>query len=159
LSNHIDLTLVAGMVSAMVGGAESPVAREMASAGERDLYSWKGNTAEVEFLHVLDEGVCPVEVKAGNREHSKSAGVFASRNQSPVVLNLGSWNYHRRGRTCFLPLYATVFFLPLIRFPPSELPATLCHPRSRVFGESTCDEGPAAAAVRETASTIFGYRG
>lgn len=93
--------------------AESLVAQEMICMGDRELYSWKRNTAEVEFLHVLDEGICPVEVKVGKSKNSKSAGVFASRYESPVVFKLGAWNYRKRGRTCFLPLYAAVFLRAL----------------------------------------------
>lgn len=89
--------------------AESYVAQEMIAAGKQNLFSWMHNTAEVEFVLQQEKGIYPVEVKAGRRPNSKSAGVFASRYDSPCILKLGSWNFHSRGRTNFIPLYAAGF--------------------------------------------------
>ncbi len=89
--------------------AESYVAQEMITAGKQNLFSWMHNTAEVEFVLQQEKGIYPVEVKAGRRPNSKSAGVFASRYDSPCILKLGSWNFHSRGRTNFIPLYAAGF--------------------------------------------------
>lgn len=50
-----------------------------------------------------------IEVKAGKRTNSKSAGVFASRYNSPCIVKLGAWNSRTRGRTHFIPLYAAGF--------------------------------------------------
>ena len=89
--------------------AESLVAQEMIAAGERNLYSWRENTAEVEFLLHHEDRIYPIEVKAGRRVNSKSAGVFASRYNSPFIVKLGAWNFRSRRRTRFIPLYAAGF--------------------------------------------------
>lgn len=86
--------------------AESLVAQEMIAVGGQALYSWKENTAEVEFLQQQENSIYPIEVKAGRRANSKSAGVFASRYNSPCIVKLGAWNFRTRGRTHFIPLYA-----------------------------------------------------
>ena len=95
--------------------AENLVAQEMIAAGEQALYSWKENTAEVEFLLQQENRIYPIEVKAGRRANSKSAGVFASKYNSPCIVKLGAWNFRTRGRTHFIPLYAAGFVSPFLK--------------------------------------------
>ncbi|MCD4776366.1 MAG: AAA family ATPase [Candidatus Aegiribacteria sp.] len=86
--------------------AESFVAQEFSAAGVEPNIAWKENTAEVEFLLQKRNDVIPVEVKAGRRSHSRSAGTFAGKYDPPEIVKLGYWNFRKRGITRFIPLYA-----------------------------------------------------
>ena len=86
--------------------AESFAAQELNAAGAEPKIAWKENTAEVEFLLQKQDHVIPVEVKAGRRSHSRSAGTFAGKYDSPEIIKLGYWNFRKRGITRFIPLYA-----------------------------------------------------
>ena len=67
---------------------------------------------EVEFLLQKQNDVIPVEVKAGRRSHSRSAGTFAGKYDPPEIIKLGYWNFRKRGITRFIPLYAASMLKP-----------------------------------------------
>ncbi len=92
--------------------AESFVAQELSAGGVEPKIAWKENTAEVEFLLQKQNDVIPVEVKAGRRSHSRSAGTFAGKYDPPEIIKLGYWNFKKRGITRFIPLYAASMLKP-----------------------------------------------
>ncbi len=59
--------------------AENFVAQEFRCGGASEIYSWKGRTAEVEFLREVNGNVLPVEVKSGQVTQAKSLKVFAEK--------------------------------------------------------------------------------
>jgi predicted AAA+ superfamily ATPase len=89
--------------------AENFVAQELTASGMNQLHSWQGGKAEVEFV-IQSEGISiPVEVKAGRRTQAKSAGIFAGKYASPLIVKLGFWTNSLTGDnkpTLKLPLYA-----------------------------------------------------
>jgi len=89
--------------------AENFVAQELTASGMNHLHSWQEGKAEVEFV-IQSKGMSiPVEVKAGRRTQAKSAGIFASKYSSPLVIKLGFWTNSLTGKnkpTLKLPLYA-----------------------------------------------------
>lgn len=89
--------------------AENFVAQELTASGMSQLHGWQGGKAEVEFV-IQSEGISiPVEVKAGRRTQTKSAGIFAGKYASPLIVKLGFWTNSLIGYnkpTLKLPLYA-----------------------------------------------------
>ncbi len=89
--------------------AENFVAQELTASGMNKLHSWQEGKAEVEFVIHSDGISIPIEVKAGRRTQAKSAGIFAGKYASPLVIKLGFWTNsltNRNKPTLKLPLYA-----------------------------------------------------
>jgi len=59
--------------------AENAVLTELVYAGKKDVYTWRGKTAEIEFLLQHGDGVIPVEVKAGINTKAKSMKWFREK--------------------------------------------------------------------------------
>lgn len=59
--------------------AENFVAQEFLCSGEKELYSWRKNTSEVEFLREVNGNIIPIEVKSGWVTQSKSLKVFIDK--------------------------------------------------------------------------------
>lgn len=89
--------------------AENFVAQEIACAQESmdHIYSWKENTAEVEFLKEGPNHVIPVEVKSGHVTRAKSIKVFADKYEPPyrVILSAKNLNIDKEHRIRKYPLY------------------------------------------------------
>jgi predicted AAA+ superfamily ATPase len=86
--------------------AESYVACQLAAAG-RSLYYWQsGNTAEVDFLLQYDEGIIPLETKAGRWTVSPSMRVFAERFRPPYCVKVSTRNFGLENGVRSVPLYA-----------------------------------------------------
>lgn len=85
--------------------AENFVAQEFLCVGERKLYSWQENTAEVEFLQQINGKAIPIVVKSGGV--TKSLHVFATKYNSPVRIILSAKNIQINERTgvYHYPLY------------------------------------------------------
>ncbi len=71
---------------------ENFVALEFRYKDSTPLYSWAGNTAEVEFLKEIDGNVYPVEVKAGLSGKLKSLNVFSQKYNSPYRTRISGRN-------------------------------------------------------------------
>lgn len=90
--------------------AENFVAQTIAytSRTSENIYSWKENTSEVEFLKALDGGtIIPIEVKSGFVTHSKSSAVFQEKYKSPYRIILSGKNlyFDKKRSTKYYPLY------------------------------------------------------
>lgn len=74
--------------------AENFVAQELAAAqgSKEHLYSWKENSAEVEFILNQESGLIPLEVKSGLIVRAKSAKVFMKKYNSPYRITLSGQN-------------------------------------------------------------------
>lgn len=79
--------------------AEQFVGQELTAAGHSDLYYWareaKSSSAEVDFLAVVDNRICPVEVKSG----------AAGRLRTGYVLSCAPYGESPEHQLLFLPLY------------------------------------------------------
>jgi predicted AAA+ superfamily ATPase len=65
---------------------ENYVAQVFAAKGY-DLYYWQSDgKAEVDFVLQKEDAVIPVEVKKGQRNRSKSLGIFADKYKSPYSI-------------------------------------------------------------------------
>ena len=74
--------------------AENFVCQELAAAqgSKEHLYSWKEDSAEVEFILNKESNLIPLEVKSGLRVHAKSAKVFMKKYNSPYRITLSGHN-------------------------------------------------------------------
>jgi len=59
--------------------AENAVLNELLCAGAGPIYTWRGTTAEIEFLLPSGNQIIPVEVKAGINTKAKSLQVFREK--------------------------------------------------------------------------------
>jgi predicted AAA+ superfamily ATPase len=56
--------------------AENAVLNELVCAGRGPLFTWRGTTAEIEFLLPCDDRIIPIEVKAGVNTKAKSMQTY-----------------------------------------------------------------------------------
>ena len=63
--------------------AENYAACEFKCFGNKNLFSWQENTAEVEFVREIDGSIFPIEIKSGNITQAKSLKVFADKYSPP----------------------------------------------------------------------------
>jgi predicted AAA+ superfamily ATPase len=87
--------------------AENFVATELLSSNNQSLHSWTGKNSEIEFIHLMKNEVIPVEVKAGNRTHAKSLGVYFKKYSPKFAVKLSARmpNAFRLGGVNQVPLY------------------------------------------------------
>lgn len=71
---------------------ENFIAQEFLYKDSGPLYSWAGNTSEVEFVMEVDGDVYPIEVKAGLSGKLKSLNVFSKKYNSPYRTRLSGRN-------------------------------------------------------------------
>lgn len=86
--------------------AESYVAQELV-AGGIPLYYWMSKgTAEIDFLLETDDGVIPVEVKAGDNVRSKSLVTYCNKYNPCYAIRVSSKNFGYQNMIKSVPLYA-----------------------------------------------------
>ncbi|MBN1684322.1 MAG: AAA family ATPase [Gammaproteobacteria bacterium] len=87
--------------------AENFVATEFINAGIKQLYSWRGKEAEIEFLRELDGQVIPVEVKSGSITQAKSLQAFSNKYQPPYAVIMSAKNLYinKIANVHYYPLY------------------------------------------------------
>ncbi len=87
--------------------AENFVAQEFLCHGQKNLYSWQENTAEVEFLRQQDSKAIPIEVKSGGVTHAKSLHIFAEKYHSPyrVIFSGNNMQVNEKSGVFRYPLY------------------------------------------------------
>jgi len=113
------LAAMAGVQSAMLvqgdaiftsySGAfvENYVAQQISALSDQPLAYWKreGNLAEVDFLHE-NEGIIPIEVKAGINPRSQSLRSYRKRYSPQMAYRLSLLNFCKEAGLVNLPLYA-----------------------------------------------------
>lgn len=87
--------------------AENFVAQEFLCYGQKNLYCWQENTAEVEFLRQQDSKAIPIEVKSGGVTHAKSLHIFAEKYNSPyrVIFSGNNIQMNEKSGVFRYPLY------------------------------------------------------
>lgn len=86
--------------------AENFFLQEFYSYFQKDIYSWNEGTSEIEFLTDLQEGITPIEVKAGINTKAKSLKVFIQKYQphKSYLFSLERLERHDQGLN-YVPLY------------------------------------------------------
>jgi predicted AAA+ superfamily ATPase len=73
----------------------------------RELYYWSYNhSAEVDFIVQYDEGIYPLEVKAGVSRRKTSLVVFGEKFKSRVLSRVTQMNFKKEEYLLNYPLYA-----------------------------------------------------
>jgi predicted AAA+ superfamily ATPase len=87
--------------------AENFVAQELTAAGKTPLYSWKERNSEIEFMHVKNEEIIPVEVKAGTRIQAKSLQQYIKKYNPKNAVIVSAKPPGRKGDSAvrYVPLY------------------------------------------------------
>jgi predicted AAA+ superfamily ATPase len=86
---------------------ENYVASQLA-AKKLTLHYWRSdNNAEVDFLIDTEEGIIPLEVKAGTNKKTPSLRVFLEKNRAPYSVRLTSRNFGFANEIKSIPLYAS----------------------------------------------------
>jgi predicted AAA+ superfamily ATPase len=86
--------------------AENYVACQLAARGVPLFYWRDDNNAEIDFVIDTDEGVIPLEVKAGVRVKSASLEMYRIRFDPPYVIRFSTRNFGSKDGVVSLPLYA-----------------------------------------------------
>jgi predicted AAA+ superfamily ATPase len=86
--------------------AENFTAQELRASGIDKQYCWSGKTSEIEFCVQSGAEVIPIEVKSGNKIHSKSLGVFEERFKPSQSYVFSARNSQCAGIRRFIPIYA-----------------------------------------------------
>lgn len=86
--------------------AENAVLNELLCAGAGPIYTWRGNSSEIEFLLACGNKMVPIEVKAGLNTKAKSMQVFREKYspETAVLLSAQGTNQLDRG-LLHVPLY------------------------------------------------------
>jgi len=86
--------------------AENYVAVALHSKGY-PLYYWQSeNTAEIDFIMQTEDGIVPIEVKAGAHTKSRSLSVFREKYAPKYVLRISAKNFGFENGIKSVPLYA-----------------------------------------------------
>jgi predicted AAA+ superfamily ATPase len=90
--------------------------QEFIHYGYERLFSWQQNTSELEFVFATNQGVIPVEVKAGINLQAKSLKVFCERyNPSYSIIMSAMRDSRDTSKQRLLPLYRIKQAVELLR--------------------------------------------
>lgn len=87
--------------------AENFIAQMFLTAGIKQLYSWRENTAEIEFLRDINGDIIPIEVKSGWVTKAKSLAVFSEKYQPKYRVIFSAKNLYcdHTLKTHYYPIY------------------------------------------------------
>jgi len=87
--------------------AENFVAQEFLCSGAEELYCWRENTAEIEFLREVEGELLPIEIKSGWVTKAKSLKVYAEKYNPPyrTKFSANSFFLDRENNVHRYPLY------------------------------------------------------
>jgi len=93
--------------------AENAVLNEMLGAGRGPLFTWRGTTAEIEFLLTAGDRIVPVEVKAGVNTKAKSMQTYRNVHQPEKAILLSGLGANQFDRGLLhAPLYLAGAIVP-----------------------------------------------
>ena len=86
--------------------AENYVANQLI-ANNYSLYYWdSSNKSEIDFVIYTDDGLIPLEVKAGDRVSSKSLNIYMNRFNPTYGIRVSAKNFGYENNIKSIPLYA-----------------------------------------------------
>lgn len=71
-----------------------------------ELYYWKNNAYEVDFIKVIDDEIIPIEVKSGNNKRSRSLNEYIRLHCPKYAIRLSTNNFGKTNLIKSIPLYA-----------------------------------------------------
>jgi predicted AAA+ superfamily ATPase len=85
---------------------ENVVTQMLIYSGFEKLFYWtSSNTAEVDFLLLIQDNIIPLEVKSGLSTKSKSLKVYTEKYHPPYVIRVSKMNLSKDGVIFNLPIY------------------------------------------------------
>ena len=99
------------MLGTVKGGLYEALAADLLiKNGHKQLYFYKHpkNTMEIEFLYLTEDGLIPVEIKAGRKKANSLASILEN-DKIPYGYKLASQNIGVSGKRITLPLYMLCF--------------------------------------------------
>lgn len=98
--------------------AENFIAQEFLSSSTKpnEIFAWKENTAELEFLRTIDSQVIPIEVKSGFNTRSKSIKIFMQRYKPSygAIFSAKNFGYDAQSQIYRYPIYTAARF-PIVK--------------------------------------------
>lgn len=87
--------------------AENFIAQMFLTAESKQLYSWRENTAEIEFLRDIEGDIIPIEVKSGWVTKAKSLAIFSEKYQPKYRVIFSAKNLYcdHALKTHYYPIY------------------------------------------------------
>src|SRR3990167_4160010 len=87
--------------------AENFIAQMFLTAEPKRLYSWRENTAEIEFLRDINGNIIPIEVKSGWVTKAKSLAIFSEKYQPKYRVIFSAKNLYcdHTLKTHYYPIY------------------------------------------------------
>lgn len=87
--------------------AENFIAQMFLTAESKQLYSWRENTAEIEFLRDINGDIIPIEVKSGWVTKAKSLAIFSEKYQPKYRVIFSAKNLYcdHALKTHYYPIY------------------------------------------------------
>lgn len=87
--------------------AENFIAQMFLTAESKQLYSWRENTAEIEFLRDIKGDIIPIEVKSGWVTKAKSLAIFSEKYQPKYRVIFSAKNLYcdHTLKTHYYPIY------------------------------------------------------
>ncbi|OGV85418.1 MAG: hypothetical protein A2340_04745 [Lentisphaerae bacterium RIFOXYB12_FULL_60_10] len=93
--------------------AENAVLNELLCAGRGPLFTWRGTTAEIEFLLSSDDRIIPIEVKAGLNTKAKSMQTYRSAHKPEKAILFSGLGANQLDRGLLhAPLYLAGAIIP-----------------------------------------------
>ena len=86
--------------------AENYVATQLLINNNNLIYWESGNTAEIDFILYNDDGIIPIEVKAGDNISSKSLNIYMKRFNPKYAIRISTKNFGYKNNIKSIPLYA-----------------------------------------------------
>ena len=87
--------------------AENYVATQLIANGTSLIYWESGNQAEIDFILYNNDGLIPIEVKAGDNIGSQSLNVYMKRYKPNYAIRISTKNFGFANGIKSVPLYAT----------------------------------------------------
>ena len=84
---------------------ENYVATEFKS-NNLELYYYKRNASEVDFIVQLEDEIIPVEVKTSNNTRSRSLNMYIDRHKPPYAIRISTKNFGLSNGIKSVPLYS-----------------------------------------------------
>ncbi len=104
---NVPFSLVRNQENHIYRGAivENYVATALA-AKQHELYYYKDNQIEVDFLIQKNDTIVPIEVKAKSNSRSRSFNTYIKRYNPPLAIRLSQKNFGQKDAIKAVPLYA-----------------------------------------------------
>jgi len=100
------MILLEGEHNLFKGAITANYVAEQLKSNNEELYYWKSNTHEVDFIVQIDDEIIPIEVKSSNNKRSKSLNEYIRKYNPQYAIRLSTKNFGYENGIKSVPLYA-----------------------------------------------------